>query len=43
VIAIIRHFSEQAITYLAASAGAGVALSGAAVAGARRHDEYRCR
>ncbi|KAJ5817984.1 hypothetical protein N7447_007992 [Penicillium robsamsonii] len=33
--------SEQ-MTYLAAGTRAGVALAGAAVAGARRHDEYRC-
>lgn len=33
--------SEHAGTYLAARAGARSALAGAAVAGARRHDEDR--
>lgn len=39
---VIRQGSEQAMTYLAAGTRAGVALAGAAVAGAGRHDEYRC-
>lgn len=39
---VCKTRNEQAITYLAAGARAGVALAGAAVAGAGRHDGYRC-